>query len=246
MAKLNKHASVVDQIQTLVRKQADAQSTVVGTPGADTKQESPTPSTETVDKNKVTPEDNKNEFKQEPSKEEAGKVVSDNAVKSASVAQKIASYNLGAEILVDLLKDKTYIAKSAGEKALCKEAGRRDVDILINQMASQINIPTKTATVAPTHNVEKEAADNALAEQAGAAYFDELYKSASENVLVEKVAALEAQLAKVASVQTEEEKAKALELSKQAEAEKEARQAEKVAAIVLESLEKKLKSEPVK
>jgi hypothetical protein len=320
MAKLNKHASVVDQIQNLVRKQASGKESVVGTPGADTKPESIPTATNTINKNEVKPENNTNEFKQEPSKEEAGKVVSDNSVKSAGdlkklseeihslitkysegqetvvgtpgadtkqesvpadtntvaknevkpeknenefkqepskeeagkvvsdakiaavvnekLAQKIAAYNLGAELIVDLLKSSGYIEKSASEKAFLKEAGRRDFDELITQMASEIKVASPTVTSEPVIN-EK------VAEEAGAAYFDNLYKSASDNVLLEKVATLEQEISKITTEKTAEEKAKEAQLAKVAAEKADAEHAEKIASLVLTQLESKLKTKEV-
>lgn len=159
------------EILDIIRKQAEAQSSATGKPG-DVKSESVGDDQENVDKNAVKPENNKQEYKQNPSTDSSKPLA--NAKKASDVdalASKVASYELGRQFCAALLK-------SAGdrfetdENALMKEAGRRDFDMLISTAAE---------------NLEKVSQPNEKqAEQAGAAYFDELLKQAAlEEAIVE-------------------------------------------------------------
>jgi len=355
MAKINKHASVLDQLHTLVKKQAEAQSTVVGHPGADTNFKGPEKATETIDKNTVKPEDNKNEFKQEASKEEAGKVVSKSAsdkIAQASaellellkkqaegegeksvtgvpegdtkpsgpekatetidkntvkpednknefkqeaskeeagkvvskaageasnetskeeykkkdeeakspeftkkeeakednekrtpdgekIAAKIAAYNLGASLIYDLVKQSSNV-KTAEQVALLKEAGRRDFDILISQVAEQL----KSAAPVVTNDQEKVADE--VYEQAGASYFEELHKNASDALLVEKIEKLSTEIQTLKQEKTAEQLEKEATDKANKQAEWEANFIKRAALETAKILKEELKSESVK
>jgi hypothetical protein len=93
MGKLTKHAEVLTQLHSLVKKQAEeAQKNISGVPGETVKSESIREENETTDKNSVGPENNAQGMTQKPS-EDASTPVS--SAKSAA--------DLGAEIL-DLIR----------------------------------------------------------------------------------------------------------------------------------------------
>jgi hypothetical protein len=204
------------EILELIRKHADAQDTVSGEPGKDTNPEKIDEKNETTNKNEVGPEKNTPQTtgEQKESKDESKPVA---AAKSASetevdeLAAKVASYELGRQFCAALLK-----AASAGEEqdkqSLAKEAGRRDLDLLIAQAAQDL-----------TPEQEKQA------EAEGAAYFEELLKQAALDQAVEENNALKAKLAEIESAESAEKQA-------QEQAAAQADLAEKVAAIVLEKL----------
>ena len=216
------------EILDIIRKQAEAQSTVTGKPG-DVKSESVGNDQENVDKNAVKPEKNKQEFKQNPSSDSSKPLAS---AKKASddvdtLASKVASYELGRQFCAALLK-------SAGdrfetnENELMKEAGRRDFDMLISTAAE---------------NLEKVSQPNEKqAEQAGAAYFDELLKQAALEEAVTENEKLNAKVAEYEAYinQAQQEYAKqAAEVSLQ---EQQVKLAESVADIVLSKLKTEMVS----
>jgi hypothetical protein len=252
-----------NEILSLLQKHSEeAQKNVEGTPGKDTDTASPEESTEHIDKNKVTPENNTNDFKQEGSKEEAGKTVSDAPVKSATIstsevkttepkvaedklAAKIATYNVGAQLVADLLKA-TGFGPTEKSAAQAKESGARDYDILINQVAEALNLqkestiapPTKPAFSEPTLT-EKEAED------LGVAYLEEIYNPTLTLALQEKVASLEEKFNELFSAKTAEERNKEEKLAKEAKEKADDELAAKIASAVSLALDKKL-SEPAK
>jgi len=234
-------------------KKADAQESVKGEVKDDLKPSSPEDSTDHIDKNKVVPEDNTNKMVQEKSKEEAGKVVSAEGAKTAEelskMASKIATYNIGINLVRDLIKESGYLSGPTNdERSLMKEAGSRDFELLINEAASALRKESSTAPTpekkteevtkvasAPDVELEKQAAEQY--EAAGAAMFRDLHKEASILAVAEenkelstKVAALEAYLTKQAEAEEAKEK-----LAKEA-SEKKAR-LEEISAIVKQATE---------
>jgi hypothetical protein len=214
------------EILDIIRKQAEAQSSATGKPG-DVKSESVGDDQESVDKNAVKPENNKQEYKQNPSTDGSKPLA--NAKKASDVdtlASKVASYELGRQFCAALLK-------SAGdrfetdENALMKEAGRRDFDMLISTAAE---------------NLEKVSQPNEKqAEQAGAAYFDELLKQAA---LEEAITENEQLYAKVAEYESYINQAQQ-EYNKQAAEVNFQQQQVKLAESVADIVLNKLKSEMV-
>jgi hypothetical protein len=89
MAKLTKHAEVLNQLHTMVKKQAaEAQKNISGAPGGDVKSVSVSDEHETTNKNSVGPENVAQGYHQKPS---------DDA--SEPVASAKTANDLGAEIL---------------------------------------------------------------------------------------------------------------------------------------------------
>lgn len=89
MAKLTKHAEVLNQLHTMVKKQAaEAQKNISGTPGGDVKSVSVSDEHETTNKNSVGPENVAQGYHQKPSEDSAEPLT------GAKTAQQ-----LGTEIL---------------------------------------------------------------------------------------------------------------------------------------------------
>lgn len=234
--------SLGNEILDLIRKHADAQDSATGVPGKDLNPEKIDEKNETTDKNSVGPEKNTPqttgeqkestddskpvasaksagempealkehlEEKKEKgeSKEDAEKKAEDEV---SELASKVASYELGRQFCAALLK-----AASEGEQdeaQMAKEAGRRDLDLLIAQAAQDL-----------TPDNEKQA------EAEGAAYFEEILKQAALEQAIKENEELKAKLAEVASKEDAEKKA-------EEEAAAQVELADKVASIVLEKL----------
>lgn len=89
MAKLNKHAQILDQLHTMVKKQAEeAQKNVSGKPGGDVKSVSVSDEHETTNKNSVGPENVAQGYHQKPSDDS-----------SEPLAGSKTANDLGTEIL---------------------------------------------------------------------------------------------------------------------------------------------------
>lgn len=128
----------------------------------------------------------------------------------SELASKVASYELGRQFCAALLK-----AASEGEQdeaQMAKEAGRRDLDLLIAQAAQDLT-----------------PADEKHAEAEGAAYFEEILKQAALEQAIKENEELKAKLAEVTSKEDAEKQA-------EAEAAAQVELADKVASIVLEKL----------
>ena len=82
MAKLTKHAETLEKLQSMVRKQAEAQDAIVGKANADTKAVSMADSTETTDKNGVGADKVEQTYEQKPSTNESRPIKSASAVES--------------------------------------------------------------------------------------------------------------------------------------------------------------------
>ena len=209
----------------------EAQKGITGKPCADTKVTSVSDATETTDKNDVGPEKlNKEQgYEQKPTADKSEPLKSPKkAEEDAGLAAKVASYELGRQFC-ELLLNKTANVKQASEKQaeadLIKEAGRRDFDTLIAQAAAELEQQQTAAA-----EQEKQA------ELQGAAAFDELYKQAQLEAVVEENKAL---YAKLAEYQEFEKQA----MHKQAELD-EAAKFEKMANLVFEKIKNELKSTP--
>ena len=172
MAKLKKHSEILDQIHSLVRKQAEEAQKVQGVPSTDTHPAGPDAKSDTIDKNKVTPQDNKNEFDQKPSVENAGAVVSANGVKSASVEELTA------------LKDNILNLLKKAEDAQASVAGKPGEDTKPAGPGQDTNHIDKNK-VTPQDNVS-EIKQKPSVEDAGKVVNDASVKSATED---EKLAA---------------------------------------------------------
>jgi hypothetical protein len=126
------------------------------------------------------------------------------------LASKVASYELGRQFCAALLK-----AASEGEQdeaQMAKEAGRRDLELLIAQAAQDL-----------TPAGEKQA------EAEGAAYFEQVLKQAAFDQAVKENEELKAKVAELTSKEAAEKQA-------EEQANAQAELADKVASIVLEKL----------
>ncbi len=104
---------------------------------------------------------------------------------------------------------------------MCKEAGRRDFDTLVAQAAAELE-----------QQQAQEVENEKQAEYQGAAAFDELFKVAQYEAVVEENNALRAKLAQVA----EQERIVKEAQDKAAKIQHEAEFSEKVANIIMERL----------
>jgi hypothetical protein len=105
MAKLTKHAEVLNQLHSMVKKQAaEAQKNVSGTPGADVKAESVGSHHESYNKNSVGPENVPQSYSQKPSEDA-----------SEPVASAKTANDLGTEIL-DIIRKQAEAQDSATGK----------------------------------------------------------------------------------------------------------------------------------
>jgi len=225
LAKTKTAENLGAEILDILRKQAEAQDSATGKPGA-VKSESVGDGQEKTDKNAVKPENNKQNYSQKASTDDSKPLAS--AKKAAEVeelAAKVASYELGRQFCAALLKAASE-APAVDELEMLKEAGRRDFDVLIAQAAEELE---------NNQQQEKQAAQQAVeAETAGATYFDELLKQAA---LEEALAENQQLSAKLAEYEA---------FFKQAEAEQHAfATQEKLAASVADTVLNRLKAEVV-
>jgi hypothetical protein len=207
--------SLGNEILDLIRKHADAQDSVSGEPGKDTNPEKIDAKTETTDKNSVGPEKNTPQTtgEQKESTDESKPVASAKSAEVDELASKVASYELGRQFCAALLKAASETSED--ESKLAKEAGRRDLDLLIAQAAQDL-----TGDEEPTVK---------QAEAQGAAYFEEMLKQAALDQAIEENKALKAKVAEISSKEAAEQQAVEL-------AHAQADLADKVASIVLEKL----------
>lgn len=229
---INKMASdILSAINTKLA--AQAQTNISGSPLKDTKATSVSDETETTDKNGVGADKLNSEqgHEQKDSKDSSEPLKGAKKAEDQDVdtAVKVASYDLGRQ-LCEVLLQKTAEARKSQEKVaeveMLKEAGRRDFDTLIAQAAAELETQQTSA-------VEQEK----QAEVSGAAAFDELYKQAQIEALVEQVTALQAKVAEY------EEKEK-LVLAKEAAAKEEERFA-KLAELVTKRIKDELSASAV-
>lgn len=185
---INKLAS--DILSTINTKlAAQAQTGISGSPLKDTKATAVSDETETTDKNAVGADKlNKDQgYDQKDTTDKSEPLKGAKKAEAAELGAKIASYDLGRQFCEILLK-KTAEVKQTQEKQaeaeLLKEAGRRDFDTLIAQAAAEL----ETQQVNDAHQ-EKQA------EAQGAVAFDNLYKQAQFEAVVEENTALRTKLA---------------------------------------------------
>lgn len=184
---------------------------ISGVPGKDTAFQSVSPKTETTDKNSVGADKLKpQEHSQKPSTDAskpvakaAGEVAAE--VTSADV-DKVASYELGRQLAEAIMKQ-----AQANELEMVKAAGRRDFEMLVAQASQELEAQgrqqyNQNSTV-KTASFDKEAEEK-MAEEAGAAAFQEMLKQAKyEYAITELNKQTEELKAKVASLALEKEAA---------------------------------------
>jgi hypothetical protein len=230
-----KQASDIDKVaqdvlRTIDKLAAAAQTNISGVPGKDTKITSVSASTETTDKNAVGPEGlNKDQgHEQKPSTDKSAPLKS---VKTAeeTLQAGLASYDFGHQYCAALLqKTAAQYQEKQAEQELLKEAGRRDFDTLIAQASEEL-----AATQQHDASLQKQAADE---EYAGAAAFDELYKQAQYEQVVEQNNQLMAKLAEYAQFVNTKQAEELDSLNRAAEV----AHIEKTAALVVERLKNEL------
>lgn len=209
------------------KEAALAQTNITGKPLADTAATSVSDATETTDKNNVGPE----KLNKEQGYEQKDTTDKSEPLKGAKKAEdedavKFASYELGRNFC-EAFMAKVAAAKQASQQELelQKQAGRRDFDTLIAQAAAELEQQQAS-------NAEQEK----IAEAQGAAAFDELYKQAQFEAVVEENNLLRA---KLAEYEAKEQEA----LAKEAAIKEEAKFA-KMAELVFEKLKNELKATP--
>jgi ASC-1-like (ASCH) protein len=224
------------EILNIIRKQANAQQGISGTPGKDVNSESVSDEQESVDKNSVKPENNKQNYSQKPSSDSSEPVAEAKKAEVEELAAKVASYELGRQFCASLLKsaaEEEYaeIEKVAqDELEFVKEAGRRDFDTMISEAADNL------------YSHMNEEAQIKQAQLEGAAAFDQMYKQASMELLAEENATLQQKVAAYENLfkqATEEHEME--ELQKAAEI-NQAVLAENVASTVLDKLKTEVAS----
>jgi hypothetical protein len=221
------------EILDIIRKQAEAQDSATGKPG-DVKSESVGDDQEKVDKNAVKPENNKQDYSQKASTDDAKPLASAKKAEVEELAAKVASYELGRQFCAALLKAAGETEPAADEAELMKAAGRRDFDLLIAEAAENLGTNEKQASYNDAE-LEKQA------EAAGAAHFDELLKQAALEEAVAENQQLAAKVAQYEAYIKQAEEAYQAEMQSSAMQEQQVKLAESVADIVLN----KLKSEIV-
>ena len=236
-ANAKKASELGSEILDEIKKNAEeAQKGHTGKPGDDMKQESISEKTEHIDKVTIGPEHsnrmdgtkgqgytqekqpdakdapakNAKKAADEESKKDEAKTSDvpepkvkkeDKEVEKEEEAVKVASYELGRQLAIGLLK-KQAAAQPSPE--LLKEAGRRDFDIIINQIAEKLgynNEQVKTAEEFDAEQIKQ-------AEEAGAAYCDELMKQAAVEEVLKENEALKAKIAEVEASKNKEASAK--------------------------------------
>lgn len=218
------------EILDIIRKQADAQDSATGKPGA-VKSESVGDDQEKVDKNAVKPENNKQDYSQKASTDESKPLASAKKAEVEELAAKVASYELGRQFCAALIKaaGEQY---APDENELVKQAGRRDFDILIAQAAEELEKGASNEKQAEdTAALQKQAEEEAAA--AGANYFDEIVKQAALEEALTENQALAAKLAEYENFFAQAENAKVAEAQQ-------VKLAESVADIVLGKLKAEL------
>ena len=175
-----KSASEIDKLASdilgaIQSKMAEAQTNISGEPGKDTKVTSISEGTEKTDQNAVGPDKLNGEqgYEQKPSSDPSEPVAT----------AKTASYDLGLAFCDALFKRAAAIEamqKQASEAELLKEAGRRDFDTIIAQAAAEL---------------EASQLSDKQAEALGAQEFDNLYKQAQFEAVLEQNQLLQQKLA---------------------------------------------------
>lgn len=216
------------EILDIIRKQAEAQDSATGKPGA-VKSESVGDDQENVDKNAVKPENNKQEYKQTASTDDSKPLASAKKAEVEELAQKVASYELGRQFCAALLKSagSQHVSTAPDESEMMKAAGRRDFDLLIAEAAESLEGTEKQASSA---ELEKQAED------AGAAYFDEILKQAALEEALNENQQLAQKVAAYENYIKEAQEAYSAEQHAQSAQEQQVKLAESVADIVLNKL----------
>jgi hypothetical protein len=181
-----KTASNIDKLaneilNTISAKLAEnAQTNISGSPLADTNAASVDSSSERTDKNGVGPEklNSKQKYSQKPSTDSSAPVK-----QAEELAVKLASYEMGREYCDAIIKQAAEEQQAA---ELMKEAGRRDFDTLISQAAAELEHQEKTAALQKQAEEEYYYEMAKQAEVQGAYAFDELYKQAQYDSVVEQ------------------------------------------------------------
>jgi hypothetical protein len=226
------------EILDIIRKQAEAQDSATGAPGY-VKSESVGDDQENVDKNAVKPENNKQDYEQKASTDDSKPLASAKKAEVEELAAKVASYELGRQFCAALLKAAGDNSQD-DEAELMKQAGRRDFDLLISEAAENLEAQAEDEEEEMEAQAEDEEQQIKQAEEAGAAYFDDLLKQAAVEEAIQENEHLKAKIAEyeefIKQAQAEHEAAE----HQQAFEYNQAKLAESVAATVLEKLKGEL------
>jgi hypothetical protein len=224
LAKAKTASDLGTEILDIIRKQAEAQDSATGKPG-DVKSESVGDDQENVDKNAVKPENNKQNYEQKASTDSSKPLASAKKAEVEDLAAKVASYDLGRQFAAAIMKQASETF-DVNEFEMLKQAGRRDCDAMIAQAAEALQT---------NDSQEKQA------EEAGAAYFDEVIKQAALAEALQENEELQAKVAQYEEFIKQAQEAQAAQMSAEQAQAQQVKLAEAVADIVLN----KLKSEVV-
>jgi hypothetical protein len=150
MGKLTKHAEVLTQLHSLVKKQAEeAQKNISGVPGETVKSESISEENDHTNKNSVGPENNPQGVSQKPSEDS-----------SAPVAEAKTAGDLGAQILELIRKEAAEAATGVpGEDTKPEKVNEKHETVDKNDVKSDNNTPQTTGDQKPSTDDSKPAAD---------------------------------------------------------------------------------------
>jgi len=220
-----------DVLSILAKAAADAQDTVVGEPGKDTNPESTSEKTETTDKNAVKADKNTQKVEQHAASDASApaKGAKKTAEELEEMASKVASYQVGRELAAAVLKE-AAVRQQAEQFAIVKEAGRRDFEQLIVTASQQLGHQEAAA------QEKTAAAQDQVAAAQGAAYFDDLAKTAQLNQLQAELAAANEKLASYEAFIKEAQELQAVEAQAAAQ--------EKLADVVADRLMARLNAAP--
>jgi len=171
-------------LQTLetAKVAAEAQTDIKSEPNKDVKSESVSDKLETTDQNAVgaDKQNDKQEYKQEPSKAENEPLKgAKKAEANEQIAEKVASFQLGRQFAAAMLKQAAFTQVT--DTNMLKDAGARDLELLIAQASE---------------NLEPEPEVDPIAKEAGYRFFEELnQKAAAESTVARENADLKQKLA---------------------------------------------------
>ena len=178
------------------KKHTEVQGGATGVAGDHPKIESVSAKNDNVDKNKVEPQSLPQNYTQKPSTDKSEPIKHATEVeKEQDLQNKIASFELGRQLAMELIN-------SAGSKQaaeLCKDAGRKDMDLMIAEAAANLTEEQKKEKVGAAlfDEVNTKAAQEKQAEEAGRQMFDELFKQAQMEHLAAENANLKEEVKKL-------------------------------------------------
>jgi hypothetical protein len=223
MAKLTKHAEVLNQLHSMVKKQAaEAQKNISGTPGADVKSVSVSDHHESYNKNSVGPENVPQSYSQKPSEDSAeplstaktandlGTEILDIIRKQAEAADSVTGKpgDVKSESVGDDQEnvDKNAVKPENNKQNYSQKGSTDDSKPLANAKKAEVEeLAAKVASyelgrqfcaaLLKSAGEQFEVNETALMKEAGRRDFDAMIAQAAENLETEKTAEKQAALA---------------------------------------------------